>query len=111
MGADGSARAAITLLERCLGTQRQELVPTNQVLGRTFDALARAHLAAGDLRAAEPHAKRALDVVSHAYGEGAIAAAHQQQQLGSIWAALGRPGAQELLDAAGSTMHVHYGPP
>ena len=111
MGAGGDARAAVALLERCLDAQQQELVPTNQVLGRTADALARAHLAAGDLRAAEPHAARALDAVGHAYGEGASATAHQRQQLGAIRAALGRPGAQELLDGAGAAMHVHYGSP
>ena len=110
MGASGDACTGIALLEQCLDAQQRELVPTNQVLGRTIDAMARAHVAAGDLRAAEPHAKRALDIVLHAYGEGAIATAHQQQQLGSIWAALGHPGAQDLLDEAESTMDVHFGP-
>lgn len=109
MGAGGDARAAIALLEQCLNTQEQELVPTSQMLGRTADALARAHLAAGSLRAAEPHAERALSIVAHAYGEGAIATAHQRQQLGSIRAALSCAGARELLDEASAAMRVHYG--
>ena len=109
MGASGDARTAIALLEQCLDTQEHELVPTNQVLGRTADALARAHLAGGGLRAAEPHAERALSIVAHAYGEGAIATAHQRQQLGLIRAALGRPGARELLNEARAAMRVHYG--
>lgn len=67
-----------------LQVQESVLVPGNQVLGRTHDALARAHAQHGDKQHARLHAQRALEIVTENFGGGHPVVAHQSERLQSL---------------------------
>lgn len=61
--------------------QEGVLAPSNQVLGRTHDAVARAHAEHGDADVARLHASKALQIVTAAYGDGSLVASSQRRRL------------------------------
>ena len=90
-----------------LQLQREELAASNQVLGRTHDALADALAEQGDAHAAAGHARGAAEAVLAAYGEGSLAAAHQRQKLSAVLHACGRRAEAEHVAAlAAGTLRV-----
>lgn len=64
--------------------QEDLLVPNNQVLGRTHDALARAHAQHGNAVRARVHAQRAVAIVSANYGNCQHIIQHQSSRLEGI---------------------------
>lgn len=64
--------------------QEDLLTPTNQVLGRTHDALARAHAQHGNADHARVHAHRALAIVSANYGDCHHVTQHQRGRLEAV---------------------------
>ncbi|BDA41604.1 probable SET and MYND domain-containing protein 4 [Coccomyxa sp. Obi] len=72
---------AINLMGSCLKVQEDLLAPNNQVLGRTHDALARAHAQHGDADRARMHAQRGLAIVSANYGDRHHVTQHQRSRL------------------------------
>jgi hypothetical protein len=67
-----------------LQVQQAELAASNQVLGRTHDALADALERQGDTRGAAAHARSAVQAVLAAYGEGSLQLAHQRLKLSAV---------------------------
>ncbi|EIE25620.1 hypothetical protein COCSUDRAFT_83627 [Coccomyxa subellipsoidea C-169] len=88
--AQHSAVSAETLqsMHFCLEVQEVLLVTSNQVLGRTHDALARAYGPRGDTENAMLHAQKALDIVRSNYGDGHLVVAHQRRRLELLAAGL-----------------------
>lgn len=94
----------LTLLMVCQQIQESVLVHTNQVMGRTHDALARAYLQQGDARAALPHARAAVAAVTAAYGHCTLPIAHQSLPLQSALTAVG--GFQEMADVVETSQKI-----
>lgn len=86
------------------------LIDTNQVLGRTHDALARAHMEQGDAHRAVHHARSAVATVTSAYGQCSLPLAHQLLPLERALAATGD--SEEAVGVAGKAQHIlnlHFG--
>lgn len=87
--------------------QQEELAVSNQVLGRTHDALADVLAGQGDMHAAVGHARTAVEVVLAAFGEGSFAVAYQQQKLSEVLHACGwRVEAERTAALAAETLRV-----